>query len=179
MKNIYCVVSASSNKKEEISQAARLYCNVWREWPWLENDWEKETVAQEIAAVAERSDAVCFFSKLADDLVGFSWGYFVTQDQLREISGGTDLDHVFQENLNVFYISELGVEMNHRREKAGADLTEKLIESAMRKGAGIFVLRTDAKAFPARGLYAKLGFVELSISDQKYRFRTYWLKKTS
>jgi ribosomal protein S18 acetylase RimI-like enzyme len=179
MKSDYYVVSASGGKEEEILQAAKLYGDVWREWPWLENQWDSGAVAQEIRAVAEKSDAICFLSKLATEVVAFSWGYFVVQDQLRKISGSTDLDYIFENNVRVFYVSELGVGMAHRREGAGADLTEKVIESAIRQGASMFILRTDIKALPARSLYSKLGFVELSINDQKHQFRTYWLKKVS
>jgi len=179
MKKDYYVVSASSDKEKEIFQAAKLYGDVWREWPWLENQWDSSAVTQEIMTVAEKNDAICFFSKLATEVVAFSWGYFVTKDQLRKISGSTNLDYIFESNEMVFYFSELGVEISHRCEGAGADLTEKLIESATRKGAKIFVLRTDIKALPARNLYSKFGFVELPINDQKYKFRTYWLKKVS
>ena len=179
MKSDYYVVSASGGKEKEILQAAKLYGDVWREWPWLENQWDSDTVAQEIMTVAEKSDAICFFSKLATEVVAFSWGYFVTQEQLGKISGSSDLVYIFENNNRVFYVSELGVDIAHRREGAGADLTEKLIESAIRQGASMFILRTDIKALPARSLYSKLGFVELPINDQRYQFRTYWLKKVS
>jgi len=179
VKNDYYIVSARDGKQGEISQAANLYCAVWREWPWLENDWTKDVVIKEIRAVAQRADMICFFSKLHQELVGFSWGYFVTKEQLRKISGDICLDYIFGDADKVFYVSELGVKMTHRRYGVGADITGKLMESALRKGASVFVLRTDIKAFPARGLYAKLGFIELSIQDQKYQYRTYWLKKIS
>lgn len=179
MKNVYQIVSADGRRKKEILQVAKLYCSVWREWPWLENDWKKEVVAQEIAAVAQRRDAVCFLSKIGEDVAGFSWGYFVTRQQMAKISGGADLSGIFEKKDNVFYISELGVDILHRREKAGAELTEKLMESARRKGASAFILRTDLNAFPARGLYLKLGFKELPVRDKKYQFRTYWLKRAS
>ena len=179
MQNDYCVVSAREGKQGEISQAADLYCNVWREWPWLENNWTRNTIIQEIIDVAQEDDAICFFSKLYQELVGFSWGYFVSKEKLRKISGDMCLDYIFGDNDKIFYVSELGVKMAHRCCGVGADITGKLMESAGRKGATVFVLRTDIKALPARSLYAKLGFIELPVSDRKYKYRTYWLKKIS
>jgi ribosomal protein S18 acetylase RimI-like enzyme len=177
MKKCYVVVSVDKDNDREISETANLYMDVWREWPWLENNWKKNEVIQEIIVASERADSICFLSKLAKRIIGFSWGYFVGKEQLREISGDTCLDYIFGDNEKVFYISELGVQIGHRHLGAGADISGKLIESALRMDANSFVLRTDIKAFPARGLYTKLGFAELPIFDRKHKCRSYWFKK--
>jgi predicted N-acetyltransferase YhbS len=176
MKEKYFVVSADKNRTGEISQAAVLYCDVWREWPWLENQWTVAEIAQEIGEVAGDAETICFFGKLSQGVVAFSWGSFVSCEQLRSISGVMALDYISQETKKVFYLSELGVDIMHRQEGIGAEISEKLIESASRRGVQTFILRTDIKAFPARKLYAKLGFVELPIFDQKHQWRSYWLK---
>jgi len=170
-------LNLSMGNKKFLKKCAELYCEIWNEPPWNENFWKIDGVIEDIKRQMERPSAAGFIAFTDDKVIGFTWGYEISKENLREISGVKSLDVLFR-NGRVFYIDELGVSSPFRKKKIGEQLSNSLIINA-RNSCGIqyFTLRTDIKAIAARNLYAKLGFVDLHIQDAKYSQRTYWFLK--
>jgi len=168
-------------KKEEVlRKCAELYCQIWKEPPWNEDFWTVEGVIEDIRKQMKRSNAVGFLALHREEVVGFTWGYEVSKEDLREISGVEALDVLFEKGNRVFYIDELGVASLFRKRRIGEQLSRSLI-TAVQNHCEIrrFTLRTDIKAIAARNLYIKLGFSDLSIRDAEHSKRTYWFLELS
>lgn len=155
---------------------AELYCLIWKEPPWNEDFWTIEGVIADIHKGMREPSAEAFLAFENDALVGFTWGYEVSREKLREIAGWAHLDFIFEQG-RVFYIDELGVDRSCRGKDLGKALSEALIER-VENGHRIFIaaLRTDIKAEAARGLYQRLGFKEVPIADSQHPNRTYWVR---
>lgn len=163
-------------KNEEIlRKCARLYCQIWKEPPWNEDFWTVEGVIEDIKKQMKQPNAVGFLALHRGEVVGFTWGYEVSKEDLREISGVEALDVLFKKGSRVFYIDELGVDSSFRKRGIGEQLSKVLIATA-RNSCEIrsFTLRTNIEAVAARNLYVKLGFRDLSIRDAEHSQRTYW-----
>ena len=160
--------------KELLEKCAKLYCEIWKEPPWSEDFWTIEGVIKDIRKQMKCSNAVGFLALYDGEVIGFTWGYEISKNDLQEISGVKSLDIIF-ENSRVFYIDELGVSPLFRNKGIGEQLSRTLL-AAVRNSCEIrcFTLRTDIKAVAARNLYIKLGFSDLSIRDAEHSQRTYW-----
>ena len=123
----------------------------------------------------QRPDAECFVAKELSRIIGFTWGYSVSRQELAKIAGGEQLDFITENDPRIFYIDELGVNIQNRRKGVGERLTTELLNHARRGGFRKVVLRTDLSAVPAHRLYARLGFSELDVKDGRHENRNYWL----
>jgi ribosomal protein S18 acetylase RimI-like enzyme len=167
----------ASDDGEVAHAIATLYCEVWREPPWNEDFWTTEGVLKDIEREMQRSGARCFHATAKGSVVGFTWGYQVTGEDLAVISGNPNLLRCLPEGSSCFYIDELAVQKESRKHGVGRRLTEALMRAAFEVGVTVLLLRTDEKAFAARMFYRDLGFKELSVRDSKYPGRTYWMKQ--
>jgi len=171
-----------------MEQCSELYCQIWKEPPWCEDFWVPEEVRQTLSKELELPGAVCVlaaneytqhpYTEYDDDkycVLGFTWGYSVSQEDLRRIAGHEGLDFVFENTPRAFYIDELGVDPGKRLKGVGRQLTTLLLDHARGQGHRRIVLRTDLRAVPARALYSHLGFTELDVKDAQHENRTYWL----
>lgn len=159
-----------------VEGCAFLYCEIWKEPPWNEGFWKEAEVIEDIKAQMKRAGALGFLAVFEEKVIGFTWGYMVSKEDMGEISGNSLLDFIFDSIKEVFYVDELGAAKEFRRHKVGTLLSQSLISSVRKLNAEIpFILRTDKKAVAARNLYKKLGFRDLQIEDSKHRKRTYWL----
>jgi len=168
------MVSLKQAGKKRRRECAKLYCEIWREPPWDEDFWDPEGALKDMDREMKRPGAVGFLALINKKVVGFTWGYAVSQDELCEI-GGNALSILF-DGSKVFYVDELGVQALYRRKGIGESLSLYLINEAKKK-AEIICLRTDQRAYDARSLYAKLGFKDTGIKDQTYDDRTYLVLK--
>ncbi len=160
--------------KDVLLQWAKLYCDIWKEEPWLEDYWKPEEVVIDLFQEMMRPGAEGFLAMLDYKVVvGFTHGYSVGRAELEEIAGSNLLDSLFINNDRIFYIDELGVDRNYRGQGIAHKLTAMLISEARRNGP--VILRTDTRAHAARHVYEKLKFKELDVHDAKYPERTYWL----
>jgi len=172
-----------------IQEIADLYCKIWREPPWNEEFWTNEGVAEDIKNQMKKVGSCLLIVQDTKDwrVIGFSWGYEVNATDLSKISGIPESkwkEAIGEET--AFYIDELGVDKNYRRQGVGERLTGELLGetvndlNSLKRGdnPGYAILRTDVGALAARNLYKKLGFQELNLVDAKYSTRTYWLKKS-
>jgi len=162
-----------------IQETADLYCNIWKEPPWNEYFWTVAQVIEDINKEMKRLNALGFLALTRfGNVVGFTWGYEVSKKDMAIISGTNALDYLFGGEKRFFYIDELGVARNFRREGIGRRLSEHIIASD-HNHANIrhIILRTDVQAKAARNLYSKLGFKDLEIEDKEHPDRTYWLLK--
>lgn len=155
---------------------AKLYCQIWREEPWNEEFWTPEDVIQDMREEMARPCAEGYLAVniFNSQVIGFTWGYSVSQSEMQVISGNEKLDFLFSGNNRVFYIDELGVAKEHRRHGIGNSLAANLFVAAMIRGINLIVLRTDKKAEAAIRIYQEIGFRDLRIEDQQYPDRTYW-----
>ncbi|MFA6593670.1 MAG: GNAT family N-acetyltransferase [Candidatus Buchananbacteria bacterium] len=157
-------------------KCAQLYCRIWKEAPWCENFWTPVNVLAKLQQQLEKSQALCWLALSSPPkIVGFSWGFGVSRDELAEIASGHMLDSFFSESAKIFYFSELGVDTRKRHGGIGKKLTEKLVEHAKNCGYNKIMLRTDIRATAARTLYEHLGFKELGIKDAQFSERIYYL----
>ncbi len=158
-----------------IHRCAKLYCEIWREPPW-EESWDKEVVVRDIKSQLMIPNAKIILALYNEDVIGFTWGYQISRNRLRKISRNKNLDFIFKDKVEIYYIDELGVSVKHRGYGIGMELANKLL-SLIPANINAIILRTDKDALPARKIYAELGFTELNILDSKYPSRSYWLKK--
>lgn len=164
-----------TSKNEYTSGTAEVYCEVWKEHPWNEDFWTATEVMLDIEKELSKQDACGYIVLNKSEVVSFSWGYGVSKDGLVKISGSNKLDRLFTDDKKVFYLDELGTSSNHRRHKLGEIVSWQVLASAEEKGFNLVILRTDAKAEAAQGLYKKLGFEELPTFDEAHRSRNYWV----
>lgn len=169
-------------EKKEHQKVAELYCEIWKEPPWNESFWTVKGVISDIKKEMAHPLAAMLIvmgmnGSLQGEYVGFTWGYEVSRDDLRKISGTNALDHIFANGAKVFYIDELGVRPSARDQGIGKRLSRALIQIARNRGCTRAVLRTDVEAKAARAVYAKIGFEEMDVHDAQHKERTYWLKK--
>lgn len=162
-----------------LERCASLYCEIWKEPPWNEDFWTTEIVMQDLREelALQQSKALLALSsdpEQNDAVIGFTWGYRVTQEDMQRISGTLEMDQFFQD-APVFYIDELGVDSKCRVNGVGRELTEDLLQWATDTGHKTVLLRTDLRAEAARVLYKRLGFVELDTLDANEHQRSYWV----
>lgn len=160
---------------EILEKCAGLYRDIFREPPWNEENWTMETVLSDIREQAQRSGFCGWVAKTAEDeIIGFTWGYLVSREEMRGVAGNQKLDFLFDGHGKIFYVDELGVGSAYRGRGWGRKLSQDLLVGARAAGAKSVVLRTDRKATAARELYLRLGFQDLQIEDRTYADRTYW-----
>lgn len=176
MKSGIKIVKANldSGQEDLFKQCAKVYCQIWKEPPWNEDFWKPEQVIQDIKQELTMPDAQCLMA-IDKSVIGFTWGYSVDKEVLRDISQGNKLDILFSNQVKVYYIDELGVSPGYRKMGIGGVLTSQLIKCAKSDGNSVIVLRTDKQAIAAKIVYTKLGFIEYPISDTRYPDRTYWV----
>jgi ribosomal protein S18 acetylase RimI-like enzyme len=168
------IIKLDVKNQNLLNKCAQLYCEIWKEPPWNEA-WKFKEVKNDIKNEMKRLNANGFLV-ITDsaEVVGFTWGYEVSKENLRKVSNINTLDFLFRDGKRVFYIDELGVDSFYRRKGIGEYLSRYLILTAQESGIRYFSLRTDTKAIAAKGLYSKLGFNDLHIKDAKHSQRTYW-----
>lgn len=154
-----------------LRSCASLYCEIWKEAPWNEN-WIAKKVLKSIKNQSKRGGFDGFIALSNDKVIGFAWGYLVSRDNIRVISGDKKLDFVFSNNEKVFYLAELGVSYRFRKKGIGGKLTDILLSKISQN----IILRTDKRANRAKKLYFKKGFKELAVNDNRHKDRIYWFK---
>ena len=173
--------SAKNGAEILIKKCAHLYCEIWREPPWREDFWVPGKVVEDIMSQMNKSDSKFFLAcspAFPDpEVVGFTWGYRVTVEEMREICASDQMDMLFSDGKAVFYIDELGVALSHRKKGLGKKLSGLLLDSLNPGKLHRITLRTDIAAIAARTLYTKIGFRELPAKDANYPDRTYWVKE--
>ncbi len=170
---MYHKMSLGEITRPMLEDCARLYCEIWKEPPWNEDFWKEDEALRDIEEQSSQSGFEMVLAVEGNHVIGFSWGYLVSREDLRKISSSSGLDYLFEKSNDIFYIDELAVAKMARGRKIGQGLSREIIES-FRLIGGIAVLRTDESALPARNLYKSLGFEELPVRDGKYLSRTYW-----
>lgn len=164
----------------------QLYCDIWKEPPWNENFWKPHLVLKDFRNELSRPHGEAFLalvygvSRMMNgrpclDTVGFTHGYSVSIQEMREIAGNGGLNVLFKRRKRIYYVDELGVAKEYRGRGISLVLTRSLIETAKESGLTCVALRTDKQAVVARKVYGQLGFVEMPVQDTKHPERTYWV----
>lgn len=193
------VVSLNRITMPILSDMAKLYCEIWKESPWNEDFWTPVDVMCDAIREIHRPNGRIFIAKYIRPIfnrerydfeirnieqpsegerthvAGFTWGYSIDKEDLRQISGGNLLDGIFNDRESVYYIDELGVDSKFRKSGIGRRLSTLLLEQSFLMGFRRILLRTNKEAEEAIRLYKSLGFKDLAIEDEKYPNRTYWL----
>jgi ribosomal protein S18 acetylase RimI-like enzyme len=171
----------SEISKEELDMLANLYCEIWKEPPWNEYFWKPEAVLADLTTQLAKTGAVAYCAiddsnKQNKKMIGFLWGYQVTINELREISGSDKLDFIFAGEQKVFYMDEIGIAQPYRKKYFAKELTIRMLNDAKSYGASAAILRTDKDAYTVHHLNEGLGFKNLQIYDANYPTRTYLFK---
>jgi ribosomal protein S18 acetylase RimI-like enzyme len=169
------IVNFSQVSRTLVWECAKLYCEIWKEPPWNEDFWRPEAVTSDIEQQLKKTCAEGFLCLHNGVPVGFSWAYAVTRSEMSAISGSKKLDCLFLNHDQVFYIDELAVSQSFRRRGIGEKLTKAILLEVKKYGISVVTLRTNKKAHAARATYRKIGFKDLSIEDEEYPDRTYWV----
>ena len=174
---IYILVDLKEDERS-MFKIAELYCQIWREPPWNENCWQPGKVLDDMKEELRKPGAVCVFAVAVDtdQIVGFSWGYLVNKDELKEIAGHDKLSLFPGYNNRAFYIDEMAIASEYRRKGVAGFLTEMML-SEIDSLIKFVLVRTDVNALPARKLYSSFGFKEIPVRDVKYPDRSYWCLK--
>lgn len=160
--------------RERAMMCANLYCQIWKEPPWLEDFWKSEEVLADMEKQLNKSGSICVFAEANNSqVVGFTWGYNVSQSDARDMCGNDNLDFIFNGG-KVFYVDELGVDRLFRNHGIGKLLTGEIIKLAKENGIKTVILRTSILAESAKTVYKEMNFSDLYIRDEKYPDRTYW-----
>lgn len=156
-----------------LSKCAELYCQIWLEPPWSEDFWQPEKVLEEMQQQLALPEASGLLATSSDEtVVGFTWGYRVSLEELGRLSGGCSFSQLL--GGKIFYIDELGVANSWRHHGLGHLLTRGLLSEVGKQGFNSVILRTDISALAARRLYQEIGFRELAVIDKNYPQRSYW-----
>jgi len=173
--NSVAIVKISGTDEQLIGEMAQLYCEIWKEPPWNEDFWKVEEVSREIHAHLLCPHAIVMAALEKGKIIGFSWGKSVNKQELKVISSEANLDCVFKDEAQVFYVNELAVNKKARNRNVGSMLAQCLVNKANKSGFRKICLRTDQKAVAAQRVYLKIGFCDLAIKDGRHSQRTYWL----
>jgi ribosomal protein S18 acetylase RimI-like enzyme len=166
-----------------IEQMGFLAYRAFREPPW-NDDLEKPRLHFGLGVDLMRRNALALIAKARDSgqIAGYALGYEVFQESedpreltLRAISGTTALDYLFEDGKRVFYGDTLCVDPGARRRQIAYGLVAAQIQVLRGEGFAVRIGRTAMNATAMRGLFAKLGFEELSVRDAVFPDRTYWL----
>lgn len=175
MDALYLQQTVNNLDRQLALACAEIYCRIWKEPPWNEDFWNPSDVLDSLRQQLSEPLSVCWLAlSPKKQVIGFSWGYGVSRDAMRKISGNDQLDRFFDSDKPIFYISELGVDPDQRLKGVGRTLTDKLIAHSKDQECERIMLRTDVRAIPARALYSNLGFIELANRDSAHKMRTYW-----
>lgn len=159
-------------------KVAELYCWVFQEEPWNENNVPSK-VMEVMDEQFKRPNATALAGFGDGELIGFTWMYQILKDDLKE---GTryspELSFLFDGQKNVFYLQEIAVKKEFRRQGNGEILTRELLFSGRKNGADIVVLSTHAEAKSIVLLISKLGFQNSGVIRPPAELgRTYWTLK--
>lgn len=101
--------------------------------------WSRDRVAKKLYSELAKVGAECLLSYADEGVCGFAWGYEIDIDEVfaRHIEA-QHLYHAYPDR-NCFYVSEVGVLRNYRKQGVGRRLFDGLIEPNLHR---LIVLRT-------------------------------------
>jgi len=175
--NGFSVMEVNDFNDSLLEKIAKLYCEIWKEPPWNEDNWTIEGVKNDVLSQAKNYNSVFLIALKGEEVVGFTWGYEVGRDSASQMCGGDHFSRYFKNCQGIFYIDELGISAKCRIKGLGKLLSLICLERARKKGISVSFLRTSVNAGAARCLYKKIGFKDLSLPDPIYKDRTYWVKE--
>ncbi len=166
-------IQKNSRIMEEVPEP---YCEIFGEEPWNE-EFEFEEVMEIIREQFKKPGAIALAALKNNKVIGFTWMYEIFKDDLKE---GTryspELEFLFENQKRVFYLQEIGVKKEMRRQGIGEALTRELLLRGRKNGANIVVLSTNGKARSIVLLISKIGFQNSKIvRPPKELERTYWI----
>ncbi len=152
------------------------YCEIFGEEPWNE-EFEFGEVMEIIREQFKKPGAIALATLKNNKVIGFTWMYEIFKDDLKE---GTryspELGFLFENQKRVFYLQEIGVKKEMRRQGVGEALTRELLLRGRKNGANVVVLSTNGKARSIVLLISKIGFQNSKIvRPPKELERTYWI----
>lgn len=163
-------------KRLLMGKVAKLYSKIFREEPWNENLAPAEVMEIMIEQFS-RPQAIALAALEEDEVIGFTWVYEISLNDLREgTRHSPELRFLFEQGKRVFYFQEVGMEKAYRRRGLGEQLAREILEKAKRLGMNTAVLSTNQGARPALSMFSKIGFVNSGIvRPPKELGRTYWI----
>lgn len=172
--NVFSVIELSKENDKDVMGTASLYCEVWREPPWLETDWKPNEVEKDFKKNLSKENGIALIAIYDGNIVGFTSGWNIGPKEItKRADGMLSIDDF--DGQSVFYVAELAIGWQYRQAGIGKQLSLDLIAKAKKGGANRFLLRTNLNATAARTLYSNLGFVETKASDVRFADRTYWV----
>ena len=159
-------------------EAAKLYCPVFKGSPWNEHF----TVPQVMAIMNEqfkRNNIIALATILDGALVGFAWMYQIFKNDLKRGTRFSPKLKDFFENQNkVFYLQEVGVKEEFRRQHIGERLIQEIIKRGKEKGGELVILSTNCEAKAITAMIQKIGFKNTGITRPPKKLgRSYWMLK--
>lgn len=172
--HIFSVIDLAKGDDRDCIETAELYCKVWGEPPWNENDWQPDEVKEDFTKNLAKVNGVALIAIFDGKVVGFTSGWNIDSTEIEVRTDGMLSTNDFARQ-SVFYVAELAVDRRYRQAGIGKQLSSDLMAKAKTNGAERFLLRTNIEAHAARALYADLGFSESLAKDAKFADRTYWV----
>ena len=159
-----------------MGKVAELYAEIFKEKPWVENFQPDEVMKFMIEQFYKPRTVIALAAVKNRKVVGFSWMYEIFEDDLKEDTRySSELGFLFEGQKRVFYLQEIGVKKELRRQDIGEKLAHKILKKAKAKGANFIVLSTNSKARSAQSLFSKVGFQNSGIvRPPKELGRAYW-----
>lgn len=165
-------VKESSRIKEEV---AAVFCEVFCEKPWSD-DPEPGEAMKDLNRQFKKPNALTLAAKRKGKVIGFAWMYELFKDDLgKEERHSLRLKQFFEGNKRIFYLQQLGVKKDFRRNGTGKHLVKKIIQKARARKGDTLILSTCIKAGAMISLLKKMGFQDTGIMRPPQKLeRTYW-----
>ncbi len=163
--------------KDLLMNCAKEYCTIWREPPWNEDFWKEDEVYKTMIEEIKKplGECILYYQEETGKVMAFTWGYQIDEISAKNIFDSDDVVN-FIANKKAFYIDELGVGSNFRKQGIALKISFEIMKDIINDKFDMIFLRTDLDALPAVNLYKKLGLEDSKIRDPKYPNRSYFFK---
>jgi len=129
--------------------------------------WTEEKVKKDLKNALNSKDPVTIIAENSE-LVGLLWGYRKPKGEFGFL--GELIDE------NSFYMDDVAVSADRRREKIGTRLCQEFERKVWKVGGNKIFLRTKKDYEASTRLYEKLGYSRTGIFDPEYPDREYFVK---
>lgn len=155
---VFTAVQIRLFEQRDLDSTISLYQRAFREPPWNET-WTREQVEEDLRFAQTQPNPILLVALLADELVGFTWGYQLPFEKMLFLTG-----RVLQESS---YIDEVAVAKDARIRGIGVKLCNAYTNSARTQGMKQLVLRTSVNNPASVALFTKVGFTPLCAKERE------------
>lgn len=117
-------ITINSELQNKIAEA---YMNIFNGPPYYES-WTKQESLDELLRSSRKEGFICVFAEKEEDIIGFSWGYKLPENNLERIAFEKIRNKLEENKINpnkTFYGAESGVRIDLRKKGIGTLMLRK------------------------------------------------------